>query len=112
VRPLAERAVKEDGSRSAIFCPVTEWGPTETTAGVAENPQPDGSQGMWFLLPCAPNNVQLVFGDDRLPATRTDRGITGRVPLALLESPGTVSIKLRHVHSGEELAVGLFEIRP
>ncbi len=112
VRPLAERAVKEDGSRSAIFCPVTEWGPTETTAGVAENPQPDGSQGMWFLLPCAPNNVQLVFGDDRLPATRTDRGITSRVPLALLESPGTVGIKLRHAHSGEELAVGLFEIRP
>ncbi|MEB2314656.1 MAG: hypothetical protein OZ919_00985 [Xanthomonadaceae bacterium] len=112
VRPMAERAIREDGTRSSIFCPVTEWGPTETTVGVAENAQPDGSQGMWFLLPCAPNNVQLVFGDDRLPATRTDRGITSRVPLALLESPGTVSISLRHIHSGEELTVGLFEIRP
>lgn len=112
VRPMAERAIREDGTRSSIFCPVTGWGPTETTVGVAENAQPDGSQGMWFLLPCAPNNVQLVFGDDRLPATRTDRGITSRVPLALLESPGTVSIRLRHIHSGEELTVGLFEIRP
>lgn len=111
VRPLAERAVKADGTRSTIFCPVTSWGPTETTVGVAANAQPDGSQGMWFLLPCAPANVQLVFGDDRLPATRTDRGVTCRVPLALLESPRTVSLKLRHVRSGEELAVGLFEIR-
>ncbi len=112
VRPFSERAVRPDGSRSAVFCPVTSWGPTETTAGTAANAQPDGAQGMWFLLPCAPNNLQLVFGDDRLPATRTDRGVTARVPLALLGSPRSVPLKLRHERSGEELAVGIFEIRP
>lgn len=112
VRPFAERALLADGSRSTVFCPVTSWGPEETTAGVAANAQPDGSQGMWFQLPCAPNNVQLVFGDDRLPATRTDRGVTCRVPLALLESAQTVTLKLRHETSGEEMVVGQFTIQP
>ena len=110
VRPLAERALLADGTRSQVFCPVTSWGPEETTVGVPANAQPDGSQGMWFLLPCAPSRVQLVFGDDRLPATRTERGVTARVPLALLESARQVALKLRDVDTGEELDVGRFDI--
>lgn len=112
IRPLAERALLADGTRSKVFCPVTNWGPQQTRVGVAENPQPDGSEGMWFLLPCAPARVQLVFGDDRLPATRTERGVTSRVPLALLESAGQVPLKLRDVDTGEELDVGRFDILP
>lgn len=112
VRPFAERALLADGSRSKVFCPVESWGPNETNAGVAENAQPDGSQGMWFIMPCAPRKVQLVFGDDRLPGTRTDRGVTCRVPLALLATERSVSIKLRDPDSGEELEVGQFEIHP
>lgn len=110
VRPLAERVLLADGTRSTVFCPVENWGPEETTVGVAANVQPDGSQGMWFILPCAPNRVQVLFGDDRLPARRTDRGVTVRVPLALLESPRTVAVKLRDADSGEELVVGQFRI--
>lgn len=112
VRPPVERALLADGSRSKVFCPAVTWGPDTTTAGIAANAQPDGSQGMWFTLPCAPRNVQLVFGDDRLPATRTERGVTARVPLALLATPGTIALKLRDVESGEELDVGEFEISP
>lgn len=112
VRPKAERALLADGTPSEVFCPVVTWGPDSTIAGSAANAQPDGSQGMWFTLPCAPRSVQLVFGDDRLPATRTERGVTSRVPLALLATPGKVALKLRDTHTGEELAVGEFEILP
>lgn len=112
VRPMAERALRPDGSRSEVFCPVETWGPDRTTAGTAANAQPDGAQGMWFTLPCAPANVQLVFGDDRLPTTRTERGVTARVPLALLATSGKVALKLRDMGSGEELVVGQFEILP
>ncbi|MCX7555791.1 hypothetical protein OS187_02980 [Xanthomonadaceae bacterium JHOS43] len=110
VRPMAERAVLPDGTHSRVFCPVVSWGPESTIAGVAANAQPDGSQGMYFTLPCAPRNVQLVFGEDRLPATRTERGVTARVPLAHLAVPGKIALKLRDADSGEELPAGTFEI--
>ena len=110
IRERAERVLREDGSRSEVFCPVTGWGPPDTVAGVAANPLPDGSLGLWFALACAPRRVQLVFGDDRLPATRGDTSVTARVPLALIESVRTVPLRLRDADTGEELAVGEFRI--
>lgn len=110
IRERAERMLRADGSRSGVFCPVTGWGPSDTVAGVAANPLPDGSLGMWFALACAPRNVQLCFGDDRLAATRGDTAVTARVPLALIESARTVPLRLRDADTGEELVVGDFRI--
>ncbi|MBB5208399.1 hypothetical protein [Chiayiivirga flava] len=110
VRERAERVQRADGSRSEVFCAVTGWGPTSTRAGIAANPLPDGSLGLWFQLACAPRRVQLRFGDDRLRATRGDTAVTARVPLALIESPRVVPLFLRDVETGEELAVGDFHI--
>lgn len=110
VRARAERALRADGRRSEVFCPITGWGPAETIAGVAANPLPDGSLGLWFALACAPRNTQLDFGGDRLAATRGDAGVTVRVPLALIESARTVPLHLRDADTGEELAVGVFSI--
>jgi len=110
VRPRAERVLRPDGSRSEVFCPVTDWGARETVAGIAANPQPDGSMGLWFKLDCAPQTLQVAFGDDRLNATVSDTLVTTRVPLALLESARDVPITLRDPGTGEELAVGTFHI--
>lgn len=112
VRPRAERALRADGSRSMSFCPVEAWGPDSTVAGVADNVQPDGSMGLWFRLACAPRRLELLFGEDPLPATRVEFGATATVPLALLQVPGTLAIRLRDRDGGEELTVGEFTILP
>lgn len=112
VHPRAERAVLEDGSRAESLCPVSAWGPDRTRAGEPANAQPDGSMGLWFRTACAPGNVRLLFGEDRLSMTRSEFGLTARVPLALIEAAGERRIALLDVDTGQEMAVGLFRIDP
>jgi hypothetical protein len=111
VRPSAERAQLEDGTRAKSLCPVSAWGPDRTRAGVPANAQPDGSMGLWFRTPCAPTNVRLIFGEDRLPMTRSEFGLTARVPLALIETPGEHQVALFDVDTGQQMPVGLFSIQ-
>lgn len=110
VRPRSERALRADGTRSEVFCVVQRWGPESTPRGVAENAQSDGSMGMWFALACVPSRVELLFGEDALPTTRTEFGITSRVPLPLLQVSGSVALILRDRDSGEQMTVGEFRI--
>lgn len=112
VHPRAERALLEDGTRAEWLCPVSAWGPDRTRAGEPANAQPDGSMGLWFRTACAPGNVRLLFGEDRLGMTRSEFGLTARVPLALIESAGERRIALLDVDTGQEMAVGLFHIGP
>lgn len=112
VRERAHRYVLADGSRAASLCPIGTWGPERSRAGVPENPQPDGSMGMWFHAGCTPESMRLLFGDDPLPVTRVEFGFTVRVPLALIETPGEVLLRLRDVATGEEMPVGRFVIEP
>lgn len=110
VRPRAERLLRADGTRSSVFCPIEGWGPQSTRRGVAENPQPDGSMGVWMQTACLPRRVEFLFGEDALPVVHGENGATAGVPLAMLQVAGVIPLALRDRDSEELLEVGTLTI--
>jgi hypothetical protein len=99
-------ASKSADERTVAFCQIEKWGPRTTTAGVAANEQPDGSMGIWVRTPCLPDNTQLFFGEDLLPAKRRPFGLTASIPLAFLGAPGSVALTLYNPQTTEKLLIG------
>ncbi len=106
VLPRPEPFRHTDGSASAIFCAVEAWGPPETTVGVVQNPQADGSMGLWIKTFCVPPDSAVFLGDVRLDTTIVPDLVTANVPPDLLQSPGTHSVYIRHFGSNERLPLG------
>lgn len=94
---------------AATFCEVREWGPRRTRAGVAANPQANGSMGLWFRTDCVPTGAGLWFGEDQLPLTRRPFGFTSSIPVALLEVRGETPLTLRAADGSRQL-VGTLRI--
>jgi hypothetical protein len=107
VNPL----VRQPTGEPAAFCPIEKWGPGTTTAGVAANEQPDGSMGIWVHTACLPDNAQLFFGEDPLPAKRRPFGLTASIPLAFLGAPGSVALSLYNPQTNEKLLIGQLVIK-
>ncbi len=112
VTPRPQRWQREDGSESAVFCPVHEWGPNLTVAGEPPNPQPDGSSGLWFKLECAPPEAVVELNGTPLPSAVQPDLITTRVDAALYSQPGGHRLSLYDPVSGERMQIGLLRILP
>ncbi|QIB66451.1 twin-arginine translocation signal domain-containing protein [Kineobactrum salinum] len=105
-------ALATDGQASGTgFCEISKWGPRQTTVGVAPNVQPDGSMGLWVHTDCLPEGTELLFVDDVLGFTRTSFGLTARIPLALLESPGDKPVYLHNPRTGNRQLIGKFRVQ-
>ncbi len=101
----------DSGASGPQFCDITQWGPQETTVGVAPNTQPDGSMGLWAHTGCLPEGTQLLFVDDAFGIEATSFGLTAAIPLALLESPGEKPLYLYHPRTGKRQLIGKFQVR-
>lgn len=104
------RQAKARGEVESIFCEVTDWGPQQTEAGVAANEQPDGSMGVWMRTDCFPEGADLLLEGDRLPTTRTEFGLTAKIPPALLGSPGAKELYFLDEETGERQQVGYIQV--
>lgn len=89
----------------ADLCDIETWGPQRTRAGVAANPQPNGSMGLWFRTECVPKGIKIFFGEDQLRLTQRPFGFTSSIPLALLEARGRIPLTLR-VSDGSHQVIG------
>lgn len=105
------RLTKGSNAADTEFCEVTEWGPRETRVGVAANPQPDGSLGLWVQTGCLPAGTQLLFIDDVLGINPTSFGLTAAIPLVLLESPGPKPLYLYNPQTRRRRLIGELDIR-
>lgn len=97
---------REDGSVSASFCAIELWGPQATQVGVAENPQPDGSMGVYVRTGCSPKDSTLYFDGNALVTTVQADIVTARLPVSLLQSVGEFPLVLRSTRAGEEIVIG------
>ncbi|GAB4185015.1 MAG: hypothetical protein Tsb002_08410 [Wenzhouxiangellaceae bacterium] len=94
------------------LCPVTNWGPRETTVGVPANPQPGNKSGLWIDTACSPKRVQVRFGDQLLPGHFNGHAVTTLIDLEYLQNPGQVELALVNAETGDELVFGEFVIKP
>ncbi len=104
------RASRQDSEEPPKFCEITRWGPNRTRAGFAENPQPDGSMGVWVHTRCLPEGVRVYLDDDRLPLVRTDFGFTTAIAQSLLDFPGEKELYLRMEDPEQRWPVGTIVI--
>lgn len=108
-------AAEEDQDRPpSAFCPVVNWGPKQTPAGVNSNPQPGGNMGLWIDIECAPADTYLMANDRRLRAhINADKGvITAGIPPELFQQAGEISLVLASDSASEQLEVGMLKINP
>lgn len=110
VTARAPRARLPDGTTSAVFCPVGDWGPRSTPAGVAANPQTDGSIGLWIELACAPPRTLVRAGGVDLETRVAEGIVTARLSAPLFARERSLPVALYDPESGEELPVGTFEV--
>lgn len=110
VEPSPQRYVRDDGSQSEHFCAITLWGPTSTRVGVAENPQPDGSMGIYVRTGCAPADARLLFDGTVLETSVQSAIVTARLPVALLQKAGEFPLVLRSEGQGEEITIGMIAV--
>lgn len=97
---------------SAVFCPVRDWGPNSTAAGTVPNPQPDGSNGLWFKLECAPPEAVVELDGKALPTAHRPGMITTRVDASLYAREGSYQLDLHDPVSGERMPIGLLQVLP
>lgn len=112
---IGHLAVFDPQSSEAGFCRVIAWGEQETRAGLAFNPQPDGSSALWIRIDCAPQDTVVMFGGHALPTTvrATEGLITARVdPPDLYARPGDQTVRLVSESMQDEVDVGVFSILP
>lgn len=103
---------RADGSTST-FCAVEAWGPDGNQTHRPVNPQPDGHDGLWFRVSCAPDSVQVLFDGDPL-ATTNDRAsslVTALIPPSHYAVARDARIQLHDPDTGEVLDVGIFHVR-
>lgn len=113
-QPIGEFEVQENPSHQGVdstaakgsACAVSKWGPKRTKVGVAKNEQPDGAMGVWVHVNCLPDNAKLLFGDDPLHITKKKFGFTTSIPLALIETPGTIPLRLTTPDKSLDLLIG------
>lgn len=104
--------VLEDGSLSA-FCAVEAWGPDGNQTARPANPQPDGNEGLWFRIACAPDDMEVLY-DGHALATTNDRAnglVTALIPASHFAVAREARIQLHDPASGEVLDVGVFPVR-
>lgn len=73
---------------------ITSWGPDRTKAGVAFNPQPDGSAALWIRLNRAlsGDTVSVDFNGHLLVAAVQGELVTASMPPSLYATPGTYAL--------------------
>jgi hypothetical protein len=109
---ISEPEKWRDCKESAVFCPVSDWGPNRTIAGSIPNPQPDGSNGLWIKLECAPPEAVVELDGTALPSAHRTGMITTRVDAALYAMPGEYKLELYDPASGERMPIGLLQVMP
>lgn len=80
-QPLGEfEVVAVPTAEELASCEVTDWGPTQATAGEPFNEQPGGASAFWVRTDCAVPGAVLEFDGRALKTTVHSRLLTAPVP--------------------------------
>lgn len=73
---------------------ITKWGPQETRAGEAFNPQPDGGAAFWFHVDRSLEGSDAVveLEGQGLPSAISGNVITASVPASAYANPGVYKL--------------------
>lgn len=109
--PVGDQATPQTQPDSA-FCVIKNWGPKQTSAGVALHPQANGAMGLWVDIDCAPNDVAIQAGEQLLNAYANDGVITTAIPADMFQQAGEIPLKLISKVADEQLNIGTLIINP
>jgi hypothetical protein len=101
-----EILITDPRSLSGSFCEIQKWGPDSMPVGRPVNPQPDGSEGLWFKLDCFPQSAQVSLDGHPLQTFHQPRLLTAKLPVDLIGLPGTFNVEFRDPVSGDRFVVG------
>ncbi len=106
----AAQSADSDSAPASEFCAVTNWGPRQTTAGVAQHEQSNGAMGVWIQIKCAPADTQIQAGERRLKAHISPDVITTAIPAEMFQQAGEIPLSLVSDSTGQQLSVGTLVI--
>lgn len=111
IRPRGRRVGGLFGLGAGPFCEVSNWGPKRTLLDPVDNPQPDGSMGLWAVSDCFPAGTQFRVDGELLPTAIEDTIATAALaPERLAQSPGPEVSLL--TPTGETLLLGSIQVEP
>ncbi len=109
--PVADQ-IDQQAQTGSAFCTIKNWGPKQTSAGVALHPQANGAMGLWIDTDCAPGDVAIQAGEQQLKAYVNDGVITTAIPADMFQQPGKISLTLISKTEDEQLEIGTLIINP
>lgn len=96
----------------SAFCPIKNWGPKQTSAGVAQHPQANGAMGLWIDIDCVPDDVVIQAGEQALKAYANGTVVTTAIPVEMFQKAGEIPLKFISEATSEQLNIGTIVINP
>ena len=97
----------EDGSYSAVFSQIVDWGPKNSYLGEAFNQQPNGHAAFWFKLNSMSSQVFVNFNGHQIKATVRKDIITASMPVEYLPlTVGEYPVYLSNEEKDESFFIG------